>query len=117
MDATLKVSVALRFSSLLLLAKMPRHKGGAPPRRLTENERRNHEWRMGQQGENDEDQEDDDVRGGPDLPEVPDWRTAVLNAADEGSDEEDDEDFVVNLEDESQAEDHHSSGNQQHDGN
>ena len=96
---------------------MPRHKGGAPPRRLTENERRNHEWRMGQQGENDEDQEDDDVRGGPDLPEVPDWRTAVLNAADEGSDEEDDEDFVVNLEDESQAEDHHSSGNQQHDGN
>ena len=96
---------------------MPRHKGGVPPRRLTENERRNHEWRMGQQGENDEDQEDDDVRGGPDLPEVPDWRTAVLNAADEGSDEEDDEDFVVNLEDESQAEDHHSSGNQQHDGN
>ena len=96
---------------------MPRHKGGVPPRRLTENERRNHEWRMGQQGENDEDQEDDDVRGGPDLPEVPDWRTAVLNAADEGSDEEDDEDFVVNLEDESPAEDHHSSGNQQHDGN
>ena len=97
---------------------MPRHKGGAPPRRLTENERRNHEWRMGQQGENDEeDQEDDDVRGGPDLPEVPDWRTAVLNAADEGSDDEDDEDFVVNLENESQAEDHHSSGNQQHDGN
>ena len=100
---------------------MPRHKGGAPPRRLTENERRNHEWRMGQQGEenDEEDQEDDDdVRGGgTNLPEVPDWRTAVLNAADEGSDAEDDEDFVVNLEDESQAEDHHSSGNQQHDGN
>ena len=98
---------------------MPRHKGRAPPRRLTENERRNHEWRMGQQDENDqEDQEDDDVGGGGlDLPEVPDWRTAVLNAADEGSDEEDDEDFVVNLEDESQAEDHHSSGNQQHAGN
>ena len=74
---------------------------------------------MGQQDENDqEDQEDDDVGGGGlDLPEVPDWRTAVINAADEGSDDEDDENFVVNLENESQAEDHHSSGNQQHDGN
>ena len=82
---------------------MPRHKGGAPPRRLTENERRNHEWRMGQQDENDEEDQEDDDGGGPDLPEVPDWRTAVLNAADEGSDEEDDEDFVVNLEDESPA--------------